>query len=136
MDAKLSKKCQILAVDDDPAILRCVDNITSKLGCRILCAASGKKALAVIEAAKGNIDLLLTDVMLPGMNGPQLANIVKKDRPEIKVVFMSGSGNVQSVMKIYTDIHGDLEYLPKPFSPEELISTLEEVLGKTRPARH
>ncbi len=48
---------------------------------------------------------------------------------------MSGSGNVESVMKEYTDIHDDLNYLPKPFTPEELISTLEEVLGKTRPAR-
>ena len=134
MDTNFSKKCQILVVDDDPAILRCIDNITAKFGCQVLCAASGKKALEIIEAAKGNIDLLLADVMIPGMSGPQLAIAFKKINPQIKIIFMSGSGNVESVMKEYTDIYGHLDYLPKPFTPEELISTIEEVMGKTRPA--
>lgn len=84
MDATLSPKCQILVADDDPAILRCIDTITSRLGCQILRAASGKRALDTIESLNGKIDLLLADVVMPGMTGPQLANAAKKINPKIK----------------------------------------------------
>lgn len=132
MTVKVSNT-RILVVDDDPPVLKYVEKVISRLGCRVIAATSGTKALAAAQGADGPIDLLLTDVVMPGMNGPQLAESFKEIFPDAHVIFMSGSGNADILLKGYTEQHGAIEYLPKPFTPKELISILEEVLaGKPR----
>ncbi|MBI5498176.1 MAG: PAS domain S-box protein [Deltaproteobacteria bacterium] len=80
----------ILLVEDEPSILKLVARSLAALGYRVLCAADGAEALEVSRAEPGAIDLLLSDVVLPGRSGPQVAAELRLARPGLQVVFMSG----------------------------------------------
>jgi CheY-like chemotaxis protein len=116
----------ILVVEDDPGIRYLVTAVLAPLGYEVLAAASGEEALAMSGQRPGAIDLLLSDVIMPGMNGRELANRLRESRPVIGVVFMSG----------YThdviDHHGVLDpgfvLLQKPFTPALLLEKIGEVL--------
>jgi DNA-binding response OmpR family regulator len=92
----------------------------------VIAASGGEEALAMSRGFDGRIHLLLTDVIMPGMSGPQLADRIASEREDARVLFMSG----------YTDTaishHGVLEpgiwYLQKPFSPVGLAEKVREVL--------
>ncbi len=120
----------ILVVDDDSHIRRLIVDVLEPLGYRLLEAASGEEALQVSDTFKETIDLLLTDVILPRMNGGELAERLKSERPDTKVIFMSG----------YTDdltarhnVRGPgFGFIQKPLTPSKLGKTLREVLIKTR----
>ena len=97
-------------------------------GYRVLSARSGRDALALLESHTGRVDLLLTDVVMPEMNGKELSTQVQARMPGVKTLFMSG----------YTDDaidrHGVLEpgvhFLSKPFVAATLTAKLREVLGR------
>ena len=118
----------VLVADDEPAIRNLVLDVLRPLGYHVLIAASGEEALTVSDALKGPIDLLLTDVVMPGMDGKKLADELCSRRPNVKVVFMSG----------YTDNaiahHGILDsgviLIQKPLTPGSLARKLREVLDK------
>jgi two-component system cell cycle sensor histidine kinase/response regulator CckA len=105
-----------------------VVQILRNQGYRVLEAANGGEAFMISEKHSGAIDLLMTDVVMPLMNGWELANRLSLVHPEIKVLFTSG----------YTDDaivrHGVLEqgvnFIPKPFSMEALALKVREVLDK------
>ncbi|HEY6351783.1 MAG TPA: response regulator [Candidatus Angelobacter sp.] len=114
---------------DDMEYLRNVfSESLEQLGYRVLTAGSGEEALTVSSTYKGEIHLLLTDVMLPQMKGPEMALKLQADRPDIKVIYISGyaSGVVAP--------HGALEpgtvILFKPFTIKVLASKLREVLDQ------
>ncbi|MCK4626547.1 MAG: response regulator, partial [Phycisphaerae bacterium] len=78
------------------------------------------------EHYEGRIDLLLTDVVMPGMSGPELAKRVRAARPEIKVLFVSGYGDQEAVQRSMGDIDANL--LNKPFGHEDLARTVRRML--------
>jgi CheY-like chemotaxis protein len=80
----------ILVVDDDPSIRRLLKDILLPLGYRLIVAHDGEEALKLAEQADPPVDLLLTDVIMPNMNGRQLAGIFHSQHPGVKVIFMSG----------------------------------------------
>src|ERR1051326_2426937 len=80
----------ILFVEDEESLRTVVADFLSQLGYRILAAAHGKEALDLAKSYSGDIDLLLTDVIMPGMSGPQLADQLLQARPKTKVVYVSG----------------------------------------------
>ncbi|MEW6778167.1 MAG: PAS domain S-box protein, partial [Bdellovibrionota bacterium] len=116
----------ILFVEDEPMIRSVVRETLSELGYTVLVAESADQALSLAERHDGEIDLLLTDVILPRTNGARIAERVKALRPLAKVLFTSG----------YTDDmiapHGVLEegmhFLSKPFSPDQLARKIRELL--------
>lgn len=118
----------ILVVEDDERLLALGRKILTQKGYRILGAKSGEEALEVYKAADTRIDLLLTDVVMPGMNGRELAEHMESLRPGLKVLYMSG----------YTDDtitrHGVLpegiEFLEKPFTMEGLARKVRGVLDR------
>lgn len=118
----------IFVVDDDPTIVKYIEDVLTALGYRLLCANSSREATDLIETMDENVDLLLTDVIMPDMNGPELAEKLRAKWPEIKVVFMSG----------YTDDiivrQGVLEpgviLFDKPLMPDMLANRLREILDK------
>ena len=99
-------------------------------GYRVLTAACGKGALKVIAEENAAVDLLITDVVMPGMPGPTLAEFARREVPELKVIFMPG----------YSDeiLAGDFvkieryAYLQKPLSPAVCHERLKEVLGDVK----
>ncbi|MBU1055232.1 MAG: PAS domain S-box protein [Proteobacteria bacterium] len=80
----------ILIVDDEPILLSIIENALNPLGYQLLVASTAKEALRINETYDGTIDLLLTDIIMPEINGKDLANMIASVRPGIEVVFMSG----------------------------------------------
>ncbi len=121
----------ILVVEDQKDVRQLTTEILSTHGYRILEAGHGGEALRLVEGFAGRIDLVVTDVVMPGMTGKELAAALKSVRPDIKVLYTSGyTDNVitQSGM-----LDPDVAYIPKPFTPDSLAAKVREVLGA--PAR-
>jgi CheY-like chemotaxis protein len=115
----------ILVVEDDPAILRLTGKLLQDLGYRPLLADSVETALELAAAAE-SLELLLTDVVMPRMNGAELAASIDALRPGIKVIFMSGyTADVIAHKGVLND---DVTYIQKPFSRNGLAVTLKKAL--------
>lgn len=116
----------ILVVDDNPAIVKLVATILLPLGYRVLDAESGTRALQLAEAGRGEVDLLLTDVVMPGMTGAELAGVFEEKWPRVKILFMSG---YMSPAISAEDRHSRQKgFLRKPLCPWELASKVRELL--------
>jgi CheY-like chemotaxis protein len=114
----------ILVVDDEPATLKIARILLQSWGYLVLEARSGPDALRVYEENKTAIRLVLTDVVMPGMSGPELAERLQGENPGLKVLYMSGYPNEELVRK-------RLAFLPKPFNPAGLARKIREELDKT-----
>jgi two-component system, cell cycle sensor histidine kinase and response regulator CckA len=118
----------ILVVEDEPSLRKLACTILKGGGYKILEAEDGAKALEAAKHLHDNIDLLLTDVVMPGLNGPELAQRLSVERPQMKILYMSG----------YTDgavaAHGVLKpgivILRKPFSQSQLLQNVGEMLAE------
>jgi two-component system cell cycle sensor histidine kinase/response regulator CckA len=115
-----------LLVEDEPEVRRLVEKILGMQGYSVISAASPAEAIALSRGRPDSIDILVTDVIMPGMNGRELARVLSAGRPSLRVLYMSG----------YTDAviaqQGILEpgtaFLSKPFTPDALARKMREVL--------
>jgi PAS domain S-box-containing protein len=125
-------KATILLVEDDEVVRRSLDTTLSLRGYEILVAASASEALKLSLAHAGEIQLLLTDLVMPSLNGVELALKIQQVRPEIKVLFMSGYGNDPRRSGIQLEGTLDLasNFIKKPFTPALLVEKIEELLKK------
>lgn len=121
-----TEKATILIVDDDPSVLDIVDRQVSQYGFQTFKALNGKSALDVAQETP-NIDLLLTDIMMPVMNGIDLAIQFKSLHPDAQVLFMSGYTNpsIADYRISENDVYG---FLQKPFKTEALINKIKNLL--------
>ncbi|MBI1864481.1 MAG: response regulator [Nitrospirae bacterium] len=117
----------ILVVEDEDGIRELVSKVLGLGGYTVLGAAGGKEAAAAVERHEGPIHLMLTDMVMPGMSGPELADRLKTKHPAMKVLYMSGYAD-DAVIR-----HGELApgtpFLQKPFTPTSLTQKIREVLG-------
>jgi CheY-like chemotaxis protein len=116
----------ILVVDDEPKILKLVSALLEKRGYTVLPAADGEEALRIFRDNPG-IDLLLADVVAPGMSGPMIADKVAELRPDIKVLFMSGYDGTQVVQKYV--IERGYSLIAKPFTAKQLAAKISAVMA-------
>jgi len=93
----------------------------------VLAARDGEQALARSASQDGTIDLLLTDVVMPGLDGDELAARVRAERPETAVLFMSGYTEREAIRRGAAD--GDVAFIEQPFRPQELVEKVRAVLG-------
>jgi CheY-like chemotaxis protein len=118
----------ILLVDDEESLRTVVVDLLRQLGYQMLSAASGKEALALAEKDPTKIDLLITDVIMDEMPGPELAELLLSSRPDMKVIFISGyaEGSLapDGVLKPGTIL------VQKPFTIKVLSAKVREVLDK------
>jgi two-component system cell cycle sensor histidine kinase/response regulator CckA len=120
------RRTTVLVAEDEAGIRSPLRRLLVAQGFRVLDAADGKGALEVAERFEGRIDLLLTDILMPGMNGQELARHLLLARPGVRVIFMSGySTEAVASNGVLTP---DAKFLQKPFSVEELTSRLHEAL--------
>ncbi len=115
----------VLVVDDDPMVLSFIEEEISSYGYKPILASSAEEALILAENEE--IDLLLTDIMMPGMNGIDLAKEFIVTNPEVKIFFMSGYV-CPSVAR-----HGipgsEYAFVQKPFTPNSLVKKMRNVLS-------
>lgn len=97
------------------------------LGYKTIPVTHPQEALSIIESCKKEIDLLMTDIIMPEMNGKDLAKIAFKLNPQLKCLFMSGY--TDDVISNY-QILDDMNFIQKPFSKQELSSKLKKILSK------
>lgn len=117
----------ILVVEDDKLVMSAAGQSLTRLGYSLLLAPSAEAALRQLEAHPGPVHLLLTDIMLPGMDGLSLARQVRKLRPGIKVVYMSGYSEEALRLKDSTD--PEVQLLEKPFTFKGLAAGVKKALG-------
>lgn len=116
----------ILLVEDDVMVRELVTTILEDKGYKILVASNGKNALSICEQHDEPIHLLLTDVIMPEMNGRKLAKELSKLRPKMKVIYMSGyTDNVVLLQKILAE---ETNFIQKPFAPKLFARKVRDVL--------
>ena|SRR5581483_6016292 len=117
----------ILVVDDEPDIRKLVTAMLTRNGYRVLTADTGENAVRLFRNNPA-VELLLTDVVAPGMSGPMIADQIAALRPDIKVLFMSGYDGTQVVQRYVVEKGYSL--LIKPFTMEQLEEKVREVLAQ------
>lgn len=115
----------LLVEDEDPVRLFSARALRNK-GYKVIEAKSGEAALEVINAAEEPIDLLITDVVMPRMDGPGLIKHVRETHPTMKVIFISGY--TEDSFRKRLDSEAEIHFLPKPFSLKQLASKVKEVM--------
>lgn len=117
----------ILVVEDEEEVRKLAVNVLERLGYRILVAASGQEAMKIGESFQESVHLLLTDVIMPGMNGMELAHTLSHLHPEIKVLFMSGYPD--EIISDFGILKPGVNYIQKPFTLESLAKKVREALS-------
>jgi hypothetical protein len=121
----------LLLVEDEPALRTLVVTMLEEEGYLILQAGNGLDAIALAERHRGEIDLLLTDVVMPRMSGPELAQKLRALRPGLEVLFMSGYNDSRLVHRGVEESNVNL--LVKPFSPDDLVDKVGELIDRESP---
>ena len=96
-------------------------------GYEVLVARDGDEALRVSEGFSGTIDLMITDVVMPGLSGPETANLVRAARPDTRVIFVSGY--TADALGEQSALGPGTRFLQKPFKPDVLTAAVRDVLG-------
>jgi two-component system cell cycle sensor histidine kinase/response regulator CckA len=116
-----------LIVEDDPSIRTLVASVLQQAGYTVMEAESAGEALRIIQEYPARIDLMVTDVVMPHLSGPELSETAAQLRPDMKILYMSGYAHY-SVMPDGL-FRSQIAFLQKPFSPLTLAAKVREVLG-------
>lgn len=116
----------ILVVDDEPAVRRFASRVLQEAGYRVEEAADGADALALIRGRSVDPDAVLSDIVMPRLNGVQLLQSLSIERPRLPVILMSGYGTDQLTGR---GIAGPCGVLAKPFEPELLVSEVRRCIS-------
>lgn len=126
-------KARILIAEDEADLRDLLQDDLEASGYEIALAIDGRSALAHLERQQDVIDLLLTDVRMPGITGDQLLARMRELRPEAPVVVMTAFGSVEQAVEMVKA--GAFQYLTKPFQTDELLRVVEKALADTVPQR-
>ncbi|MDD5761361.1 MAG: PAS domain S-box protein [bacterium] len=116
----------VLVVEDETSVREIVDRVLSAKGYRVLTASDGSEGLRMAGEYNGPIDLLLTDLVMPGMGGRQLATRLAAGRPGVKVLFMSGY--TEDAISHEGVLEAGLSFIQKPFTSDALLRKVREIL--------
>ena len=116
----------ILVVEDEAFVREAACDTLEREGYRVLRARNATEAQAAFRQQLGRVQLLLSDVVLPGQNGPALAKVLRATHPNLKAIFISGYP--ENTVTRYGLTAGQMSYLPKPFSAESLLGKVKEAL--------
>ena len=117
-------------VEDEPIVLNLAVKVLKRLGYKVLHAMNGAQALSLANDYQEPIDLLLTDVIMPSLNGRQLAEHLSLLHPETKVLYTSGY--TENIIAKHGVIGDDIHFMAKPYTPQVLSSKIREVLAQER----
>jgi DNA-binding NtrC family response regulator len=132
------KRRKVLVIDDDASLRRVMEMQLEEIGCDVLAVASGKEALGVLEEA--TLDLVITDLRIPGMSGMDILKSLRKDHPELTVIMVTAYGTVRTAVEAMKA--GAYDYLTKPIDYDELTLVVnralehQQLLEEVRNLRH
>jgi len=121
----------LLLVGNEPALLRIAQVMLEESGCRVIVADNPGEAIRLAEAHAGGIELLVTDVVMPEMNGRDLAKWLHFFHPDMKTLFMSGYS--VDIMFYQGALADEVNFIQKPFSLHELAVKVQHVLQSAAP---
>ncbi len=125
VDDPFARRPTILVAEDETAVRELVVHVLEAAGCRVIAAVDGREALRLVEH-RVDIDALVSDVMMPHVNGPQLASVLRNRMPDLPVLFMSGfTGDALGERGV---MDPGVELLTKPFLPVELLERMRPIL--------
>ena len=116
---------KILLVEDEPFVREATCSILESAGFEVLPADDANDALKVYDEAKGTINLVMTDMVLPGRTGEQLSADLRQRSPNLKVLITSGYSNLEDA---FDDRRSNTHFLAKPYSRSELVGKIAEIL--------
>jgi CheY-like chemotaxis protein len=118
----------VLVAEDDRQVRGLVVRTLERSGYVVLAAASGEEALHLLDEHGGEIDLLITDLVMPGATGRELAERARRRHATLRTLFMSGYA--PEAMVHQGALAEQAEFLPKPFSPQQLVARVRKLLGE------
>lgn len=121
----------ILVVDDEKSVVAFLAEMLSLRGYAVLRAEGAREALEVVADLPGQLDLLLADVVMPSMNGKELASRISRARPETKVLFMSAYSD--EIITSHGVVPAGVNLIRKPFRFDDLVKRIESVLATAQP---
>jgi CheY-like chemotaxis protein len=124
--AHVASNVTILLVEDEAAVRAATEGMLQRAGYRVLAAATPGAACALFDTHGSEIDLLVTDIIMPDMHGPVLAQRLVANRPTLRVLFVSGHGDA---MPLGTSATGHVAFLDKPFTSARLIPAIQSLLS-------
>ena len=124
----------ILLVEDEDAVRSFAARALKMRGYTVLEASGGETALEIVRRHEGPIDLLVTDVVMPNMDGPTLVRAARRIRPEMRIIFMSGYA--EDAFRRNEEKAEELHFLPKPFGLKQLVAKVKEVLSGAGPVAY
>jgi CheY-like chemotaxis protein len=116
----------VMVVEDDASVRLIVIDVLAELGYEAIEAVDGDDAVPILQSDR-RIDLLISDVGLPGLNGRQLAEVARQTRPDLKILFMTGYARNASVRGGFLD--EGMEMIMKPFAIDALATRIRDLLG-------
>jgi CheY-like chemotaxis protein len=122
------EKCTVLVVEDEPAILSLIRRQLSTHGYAVLTAQSPTEAIRVVKEHLSQVHLLLTDVIMPQLNGKDLAEAIAQISPGIRCLFMSGY--TADIIAKHGVVDSEMAFIQKPFTTAQLIEQVARVLGR------
>ena len=121
----------ILLVEDEEAVRSFAARALRMRGYQVLEAGGGEEALEIVKQGTSKIDLIITDVVMPNMDGPTMVRAVKAMNPALPVIFMSGYA--EEAFRRNDQNSEDIHFLPKPFGLKQLAAKVKEVLSAPAP---
>ncbi len=132
--ARVGGSERILLVEDNDEVRESSQAVLEALGYRVVTAANGLEALELFDADGQDVDLLITDVVMPGMSGKEVMEELRGCKEDLKVIFMSGY--TDNVVLRHGILDGDFDFLQKPFSSTTLAGKIREVLERPEHQAH
>jgi two-component system, cell cycle sensor histidine kinase and response regulator CckA len=129
LEDQLEGSQTILVVEDEPGVLNLVVHTLRRRGFCVLETTDPEQGVTLFEQHMDQIDMLLTDVVMPFMSGPTLAELLTRRKPELKVLFMSG--HTDNKVKFEKILEQGVQFLPKPFASDALLRKVRETLTGT-----
>jgi PAS domain S-box-containing protein len=126
-EARPRESATVLVAEDDDAIRRLITQVLGRSGCRVVEADSGEAALRLASEFEGVFDLLISDVIMPTVSGPELARTLQSANPALRVLMISGTADSSVLDEL---LPGTNAFLAKPFRPSELVDQVHELLSR------
>ena len=128
MSGRIPVNCVVLVAEDEPALRKLIRTILESFGHRAVVASDGEEALEIFRKIPARFDLLLTDVVMPGMGGRKLVDQARKLRPDLAVIYMTAYS--ASEIAEQGVLEPNVRVLAKPFTPDDLRRMMQRVLGE------